>query len=106
MEKVGNSFHGTHWLYWLWSQSKHRMNLGQQHEVSQACSCWEEAALPVTLGRKFLVRTDASLLFSSEGKEEKEARASRLLQTSFNYLTSPKPPCQMVALLPWLLDLW
>ena len=47
----------------------------------------------MTLGRKFLVRTDASILLSSEGKEEKEARVSRLLQTSFNCLTSPKPPC-------------
>lgn len=46
------------------------MNRGQQCEVSQTCSCWEEAALPVTLGRKCLVRTDASILFSSEKKKK------------------------------------
>lgn len=89
--EVENSFHGTHWLYWLWSQAKHRMNLGQQHEVFQACSCWEEAALPLTLGRKFLIRIDASILFSSE--EKKKAKVPKFLQTSFNCLTSPKPSC-------------
>lgn len=69
---------------------KAQNELGQQREVSQACSCWEEAALPVTLGRKCLVRTDASILFSSE---KKKAKIPRFLQTSFNRPTSPKPPC-------------
>lgn len=29
--------------------------------MSQACSCWVEAPLPVTLGKKYLVRTDTSV---------------------------------------------
>lgn len=66
MEKVGNSFHGTHWPYWLWSSVKAQNEPWPGREVSQVCSCREETALPVTLGRKFLVRTDASILFSLE----------------------------------------
>lgn len=65
---------------------KAQNELGQQREVSQACSCWEEAALPVTLGRKCLVRTDASILFSSEKNRQKFLGFSKLLSTS------PKPP--------------